>query len=288
MLTIGIIGAENSHAASVAKLINVDRALKGCAVTHLWGETAAFARATAEAGRIATVVARPEEMLGQVDGVMIDHRDGQLHLAAARPFVRAGVPVFVDKPICCSLPAARAFLRLRRAHGAPVCTMSSITYHEDLPALATRLGQLGRLRQVHLSGPGDWRSPWSGIWFYGIHQAELLVHLLGPGARTASATTNGTDCTAVVAYPDGLTATLQFLVDGPYEFRLHAVGHDGSLDAAMGHDPASLQRTTRIFTRMFRTRKEPFSDARMLAPIALMQAVAQSLQQGSPVRVPRT
>ena len=287
MLTIGIIGAENSHAASVAKVINVDKQLRGCAVTHLWGETAAFATAAAESGKIPHIVAKPEDMLGQVDGVMIDHRDGELHLAAARPFVKAGTPVFVDKPMCCSLTAAKAFLKLRTACQAPVCTMSSIPYHRDLPAISLRLKELGRLRRLHLSGPGDWRSPWSGIWVYGIHQAELLVHLLGTGAAAASASANGTDCTAVVAFADGLTATMDFLVDAPYEFRVQAVGHEGSLDAVMGHDPDTLLQTTRLFVRMFRTRKEPFADQRMLAPIALMQAVAQSLERGTVVPVPR-
>ena len=284
-MNIGIIGAENSHAGQVAKYINVEKGIKGAAVTHLWGEKDEFAAKTAEQGQIPTIVKDPADMLGEVDGVMIDHRDGKFHLCAARPFVKAGIPVFVDKPMCRSLAEAKAFLKFRKACRAPVCTMSSIYYHEDMPATAKRLQKIGRLRSLRLSGPGDWNSQWGGIWFYGIHQVELMVHLLGPAATQASMSVNGKDCTAVVNYPEGLTVEMSFLTDCPYRFNLQAIGHDGSVDWAMGHDPKTLHCTTRIFTKMFRTRKEPFTDERMLAPIAILEAMEKSLARKTPVAV---
>lgn len=284
-MNIGIVGAENSHAVSVAKLINVEKAFKGVRVTHLWGEKDEFSQKTAEGGQIPNVVAKPTDMLGKVDGVMIDHRDGKFHIAAARPFVKAGFPVFVDKPMCRSLAEAKAFLKFRKACRAPVCTMSSIYYHQDMPATAKKLKALGRLRLLRLSGPGDWQSQWGGIWFYGIHQVELMVHLLGTGAREVSMSKNGKDCTAVVAYPEGLTVAMNFLVEAPYQFRIQAIGHDGSLDFCMGHDPKTLHCTTKIFTTMFRTKKEPFTDERMLAPIAILEAMEKSLERKTPVTV---
>lgn len=284
-MNIGIIGSENSHCAMVAKVLNIQKTVRSCCVTHVWGETRAFARKAAEAGQIPTIVRRPADMLGQVDGVMIDHRDGKYHLSAARPFVTARVPVFVDKPMSTSLAEAKRFLAFRRRRRSPVCTMSSIPYHKDMPAIARQLRKLGRLRLLRISGPGDFRSPWGGIWFYGIHQVELMVHLLGTGAQKAAMTTNGTDATAVVAYPDGLTVTMSFLVNAPYLFRIHAVGHEGALELGLPHDPDTLIATTRIFTKMFRTRKEPFSNERMLAPLAVLEAMAKSLKTKREVKV---
>jgi predicted dehydrogenase len=284
-MKVGIIGAENSHAAAVAKLINVERGVKGAQVTHIWGEKDEYAQKTAETGKIPNIVKRPIDMLGEVDGVMIDHRDGALHLAAARPFVKAGIPTFVDKPICRSLAEAKAFLKFRKACRTPVCTMSSIPYHEDMPSVEKKLKGLGRLRLLRLSGPGDWASQWGGIWFYGIHQVELMVHLLGVGATQASMSVNGKDCTAVVNYPEGLTVEMAFLVDAPYQFRIQAIGHEGSLDFVMGHDPKTLHCTTRLWATMFRTKKEPFSDQRMLAPIAVLEAMEKSLAKKTPVAI---
>jgi len=283
-MKIGIIGAENSHAASVAKLINVDKAFKGCQVTHIWGEKDEWAKQTAEKGQIPTIVAKCTDMLGEVDGVMIDHRDGKYHLAAAKPFVKAGYPVFVDKPMSRSLAEAKAFLKFRKGK-APVCTMSSIYYHEDMPATAKKLKQIGRLRLLRLSGPGDWQSQWGGIWFYGIHQVELMVHLLGPGAQEVSMSVNGKDCTGIVNYPEGLTVAMNFLTDCPYRFQIQAIAHEGTVDFTMGHDPKTLNCTTGLFTKMFRTGKEPFTDERMLAPIAILEAMEKSLAAKKPVKV---
>jgi predicted dehydrogenase len=284
-VNIGIIGAENSHAGQVAKYINVEKGVKGFAVTHLWGEKDEFAAKTAEQGQIPTIVKDIEDMLGEVDGVMIDHRDGKFHLAAAKPFVKAGYPVFVDKPMSRSLAEAKAFLKFRKAHRAPVCTMSSIYYHEDMPGVVKRLAKLGRLRSLRLSGPGDWNSQWGGIWFYGIHQVELMVHLVGPAAQEASLTVNGKDCTAIVNYPEGLTVSMNFLTECPYRFDIQAIGHEGTLDYSMGHDPKTLHCTTGIFTKMFRTRKEPFTEERMLVPVAILEAMEKSLAQKTPVAV---
>ena len=284
-MNIGIIGAENSHAGQVAKLINVDKGIKGFAVTHLWGEKPEFSAKTAEMGKIPTIVKTPADMLGKVDGVMLDHRDGKFHLAAARPFVKAGIPVFVDKPMSCSLAEAKSFLTFRKACHAPVCTMSSIYYHEDMPAFRKRLAKIGKIRLLRLSGPGDWNSQWGGIWFYGIHQVELMIHLLGTGAAAASMSKNAKDSMAVVNYPDGLTVEMAFLTECPYRFQIQAIGHDGSLDFTMGHDPKTLHCTTKIFTTMFRTRKEPFTDQRMLEPLAVLEAMARSLAKNKPVAI---
>ena len=37
MLTIGIVGAENSHTAAIAKVLNVEKRVRGVRVTHVVG-----------------------------------------------------------------------------------------------------------------------------------------------------------------------------------------------------------------------------------------------------------
>jgi len=64
-------------------------------------------------------------MEGQVDGVMIDHRHGDLHEEPARYFLSLGLPVFVDKPMTCRLSTARELLLLAESHKAPLLTFGS-------------------------------------------------------------------------------------------------------------------------------------------------------------------
>ena len=100
MINIGIVGAENSHTAAIAKVLNVEKRVRGVRVTHVWGETKAFAEEAAAAGKIPNIVKQPEDLIGQVDAAAVDHRHCKLHLPAAAPLLEAKLPLFIDKPFC--------------------------------------------------------------------------------------------------------------------------------------------------------------------------------------------
>ena len=48
---------------------------------------------------IPNVVDKPEEMLGQVDAIICATDIGAEHVERIRPFVEAGLPIFIDKPL---------------------------------------------------------------------------------------------------------------------------------------------------------------------------------------------
>jgi predicted dehydrogenase len=91
-IKIGIIGAENSHARGFGKLFNIDKKFHGVEVKYVWGETETFALDSMKRGGIPNMVKDPEEMLGKIDDLIVDHRDGKFHLEATIPFVKAGIP----------------------------------------------------------------------------------------------------------------------------------------------------------------------------------------------------
>jgi len=76
-MRIGIVGAENSHCAHIAKSLNVRKSLPGCEVTHVWGETPEFAAKAAEEGNIPNIVDDPTDMIGHIDGAMFDLLDAE-------------------------------------------------------------------------------------------------------------------------------------------------------------------------------------------------------------------
>ena len=115
MLKMGIVGAENTHCAEIAKLCNVERKVP-CRVVAVWGETQEFAKAAATAGRIPAIVRDWREMLGNIDGVMIDHRHPKYHAEVARFYVENGVPCFVDKPFTFTLKEALIGLFEEKCH----------------------------------------------------------------------------------------------------------------------------------------------------------------------------
>lgn len=161
-MNLALIGAESYHARAFGEIFNVFRLVRGVRVTHIWGETEELAREKALIGQVPHLVSHPEEVLGQVDGALILLRDGGRHLAAARPFLKAGVPVFVDKPVANTVRDVRALLRLREQAGVPIMTGSSIPLQRSALAMKAAVKQAGTLLAAQIVGPGTLENEWGG------------------------------------------------------------------------------------------------------------------------------
>jgi len=277
-MRIGIVGAENSHCAAVARTLNVQKACGRARVVAVWGETRAFAEKAAEAGQIPEIVKRPEDMIGKIDGVMVDHRHAKYHLAAATPFVEAGVPAFVDKPFCFRLAEGKRFLALARRKRVAVTSHTMIISHRvfrDYVKKAKRLRPTGGAAL----GPCDIRSKWGGVFFYGIHLVEAVMELFGIDVKSVQVTRRGKTGVAVLHYADGRVVTLHLLPNAP-GWHLTAWSDKGVLAAPLAFDPNPFLTSTREWVHMMKTGKEPMPHRRLLAPVAVLEAMEKSLKDG--------
>ncbi|WP_163570942.1 Gfo/Idh/MocA family protein [Fodinicola feengrottensis] len=187
---IGIIGTESSHVDHMVRYFNVERNADDARVV-------AIAQANRDVG-VARVVERAEDLLGLVDAVIVADRDGRRHAAQAIPFLRAGIPTFVDKPLAANVEDAEAIIRTAVDSGTPLTSFSALRWHPDFLALPAV-----RPVSVVATGPVDPASPYAGIFFYGIHPVELALALAPgpirdvrvrqvPGAIVATATVGDT------------------------------------------------------------------------------------------------
>ena len=287
MLTIGIVGAENSHAAAIAKVLNVEKRVRGVRVTHVWGETSQYAQAAAAAGQIPHIVRTPEELIGQVDGAVVDHRHGEEHLPAARPLLEAKLPLFIDKPFCYRRAEGKRFLARAEKLGVPVCSFSTLPKQAAYRAFAKKMRQLGSIQALISTGPCDIKSKWGGIFFYGIHQVDMVLRLLGTDIRWAEIHRGtGANHTATLTYRDGCVATLNLVGGAALGFHLSAIGEKGRIDEPITPDESQYLSGIRDFCATFRTGKTDETAQTMLGPVAVLEALEKSLIKKSRVRVP--
>ena len=73
--------------------------IPGVKVTHVWCDEKSDAEKVAKAAFIPNVVDNAEDVIGEVDAVLIATDKGWEHLERARPFIDAGIPIFIDKPL---------------------------------------------------------------------------------------------------------------------------------------------------------------------------------------------
>ena len=277
-MNIGIIGAENSHTAAIAKVINVEKKIRGAKVSHVWGETRAFATAAATAGQIPHIVQQPEDMIGQIDAAVVDHRHGKFHLPAVSPFLEARIPLFVDKPFCYRKAEGKRFLARASELGVPVCSFSTLPKQASFKALKQQMRSLGEIYSLVASGPCDIRSKWGGVFFYGIHQVDMVLRLLGYDCKYAQVWRGqGKNHVGQLSYADGRMATLNLIGAGRAAFHISIIGAKGRIDQEITSDSSMYLTGVKDFVRMFRTGKTTETAASMLGPVAVLEAMEKSL-----------
>jgi predicted dehydrogenase len=280
VLRIGIVGAENSHSRRIAESVNLKKKLKGVRVEAIWGEKMAWAEDVAGATGIPTIVRKPEHLIGMVDAAIVDHRDGKYHLPAARPLLEARLPLFVDKPFCCSVAEGKRFLARARRLRVPVVSFGVVPLQKSFEGIRKKLRKIGALASVTTSGPADLCSKYSGVFFYGIHQIDMIVRAVGLDFTHARINRSGRGGTATMWYSDGLVATANLLAKRGPGFHFCAVGEKGVVSELIAYDKDPYLTGITTFVKMFRGGKPLYDQREILAPIAVLEALQKSLKRG--------
>jgi len=296
MLSIGLLGSDSSHAERFAELLNCPDhpnyiADADAQIVAIWGQDAERTEKAAAHGKIPTIVAEPTDMLGQVDAVLCITRHGGRHLDLVRPYLEAGVPVFVDKPLATEAADARAIVALAEKHGTPFTSYSTVRFSADTQAFLQAANGLGGVRVGVYSGPATRRNIYGGVIFYAIHSIELMLMIQGTGIEWVQAVEgpaaddagNG-NMTAICAWPDGATATLELTVDAHYGFNAMVLGREGFHAANLNIGDCYRQGMLRILP-LLRGESGAKSDeavpvAQMIEAVAVGKAIDQSLDSG--------
>ena len=285
MPNIGIIGAENSHTVAIAKTINIDRLVSGFSVTHVWGETPDDAKDAQERGLIPNIVQEPEDMIGQVDAAIVDHRHPKYHLPAVRPLLEAGIPLFVDKPFCYRLDEGKEFLARARELNVPVCSFSVLPKQASFAQLQEDVRELGRIISVVSTGPCDIDSEYGGVFFYGIHQVDMVVRLLDQDITHVQLNRGEQNHTATLYSASGAISTMNLVGEGRVGFHVSVIGEKGRTDRVIGYDENTYLTGVLDFCLMFSAGETDETDSSMLTPVAVLEALEKSQESGEKCEV---
>ena len=77
--------------------------IRDAEVVSVWTQDRKLSERVAKAAKIPQVVSDPENMIGTVDAVLLARDDPENHLELAAPYLNAGLPVYIDKPIAVSM-----------------------------------------------------------------------------------------------------------------------------------------------------------------------------------------
>jgi hypothetical protein len=206
----------------------------------------------------------------KVDGVLLESVDGRVHLAQAREVIKAGKPLFIDKPLAATLEDAREIARLAREAGVPWFSSSSLRYSEIVTAL-----KAPGLTGAFVWGPGPLEEHhYLDLSWYAIHPIEMLYALMGPGCEEVTRVTTGAADEVTGRWKDGRLGSVRAL--RPYGgygavafFPKQVLQSDPK--AKTGYAPLLQQ-----VAEFFRTRVPPVPNEETLELFAFMDAAQRS------------
>jgi predicted dehydrogenase len=287
----GMIGLDTSHVPAFAKLFNNakaegdDPAIKVVAGypggTDLPASHDRVERFTEQIrGMNIEIVKTIPELLEKVDVVMLESVDGRIHLEEAIPVIKAGKPLWIDKPVAGSLVDAIIIYDLAKKHNVPCFSSSSIRFVPGIQSLREST-EAGEILGASTWGSCSYSTGTPDMFFYGIHGIEPLFTLLGPGCATVSRVhTKDTDfCTGV--WKDGRVGTYRGIRNGASGSGATVFGSKGIVHAPKG---GGYEHLCSEIGKFFRTGKAPVSADETIEIFTFMEGADESKRRdGAPV-----
>ncbi len=219
-----------------------------------------------------------DELIKNVDGVLIESVDARPHLAQATAVIRAGKPVYIEKPIGASLKDGLEIFALAKRHRVPVFSSSALRFGAD--TLAVREGRVGRVLRAETNSPAPVEPHHIDLFWYGIHGVESLFTVMGSGVESVSRLPDASGLIVSVGrWPDGRTGTFREVPRGTLAktYGGRAIGEKGESEVGKFDGYAPLVAAIVTF---FQTRTSPVPARETLEILAFMEADALSKERG--------
>lgn len=300
-LNIGMIGLDTSHVLAFMKLLHDKNdpwhVPGGKVVAAYPGGSPDFPSSISKVREYTAtlreeygvrIVDSPEEVAEASDAVLLHSVDGRVHLPQFRRIAGYGKPVFIDKPFAVSSADAREIVRLAEAHRVPLMSASSLRYAK---ALQDAIGSGGKSPVIGADacGPMALEPTQPGLFWYGIHAAEMLYAVMGEGCVHVTAVTSDDHDVAAGLWSDGRIGVIRGNRKGNGSFGV-AIHREKGIDwvYAQSDSKPKYASLLEVILDMFRTGVPPLPASETLEVIRFLEAANESRKTGRTVYLDKT
>lgn len=242
-------------------------------VTHIWADRPEDANRVARAALIPTVVSRPEDVIGHVDAVLIATDKGDEHVERCRPFVDAGLTIFVDKPMADKAEDLQTFSRWV-GQGARILSSSCMRYCKEFSPFRASTRDLGTIRFATSTISNRWER-------YGIHALEGIYCILGPGFLSARNVGRAGEDVVYYRHRSGAHLVVTAIDDMHGAFgTLSLYGTHGQASAAFRDTFFAFRSQLQDFISYVRSDVRPFPFSETVELMRMLVAGVQSRNEG--------
>jgi len=291
---IGIIGLDTSHVLRFTELFNADEQipeLAGCRVVAAYPKgspdiESSVSRVPGYIEQIKSmgveIVPSIEVLIDKVDAVLLETNDGRPHLRQALPVLKAGKPMFIDKPMAGSLVDVIAIFDAAKHYKTPIFSTSALRFGKG--TLEVHGGSIGKVLGCDTFGPCSLEKTHPDLFWYGIHGVEALFTVMGTGCQTVTRTHTADTDFVVGVWEQNRVGSFRGMRAGAQQFGGMAFGTTGNqtVGSYEGYQPLVIG-----IAEFFRSGKPPTSEDETIEIFAFMEAADVSKQRGGvPVSIP--
>ncbi len=252
--------------------------IEGAKITHICCTGYAereMAEKMAKASNIPNVVDDPLELIGKVDAVICATDIGAEHVERCKPFLDAGIPMFIDKPLVDNEEDLKTFIKWRK-EGKKFISSSSMRYCKEFePFQNGRTYELGKLMYICSPMPKKYET-------YGIHALEAMFPFIGPGFVSAQNTGTYEQTMVHLKHKSGCCVDIPMGI-GMAGAGITLIGTAGSRYLDSGDSYYAFKKQLDLFVHWLRTGEEPVPFEHTVELMKLVIAGLRSREEGGRV-----
>jgi hypothetical protein len=287
-IRLGIIGLDTSHVVAFTKAMNDASATGDLAAVEIVAaypggspdipssrdRIEGYTKELRDSG--VEIVGSIDELLPKVDAILLESVDGRPHLKQAIPVIKAGKPLFIDKPVAGTLADAVEIYRLAAEHNVPCWSSSSLRFSPGILGMRHD-DRVGDVLGCDAYGPCALEEHHPDLFWYGIHGVEILFTIMGTGCESAQRTQTADGEMVVGVWSGGRIGTFRGLRAGKSDYGAMVFGSKGIVPSG---SYAGYQPLVAEIAKFFQSGKPPVSAAETLEIYAFMEAADESKRQG--------
>ena len=286
MKKIVILGCENSHADMFLGFMKGNEKYADLQVAGVYSDDKTAAEKLAEKYGV-KVMSAYDEAVGKVDGVIVTARHGNNHYKYAAPYIKTGVPMFIDKPITVNEGEALKLARECKAAGVRLTGGSTCVHDERVQTLKNEHddNKDGKTISGFIRCPINLKNNYGDFFFYSEHLVGIMSTIFGYYPESVKAYKNAEKITVVFRYKDydvtGLYVDKNNLY---YAMRIAENGVHGE-ELPINELNPCFKMEFNSFYGLLCGEKQRLSYEDFIAPVFVLNAIQRSLESGNEEKI---
>lgn len=235
-------------------------------VTHIWTQDKSISKHIAEASNIKYVTERMQDMIGSVDAVLLARDDAEKHYEMAWPFIKEGLPIFIDKPLALTLCEANRILSSEIYQGQ-IFTCSSLRFAPELFLSNKDRSTLGPIYYVEGSIMKKWDT-------YAVHLLEPFISQLpGRGKLKQVKSIFKNNIRAAMIEWENLSGFFKTTGDVPSSLEYKFYGRNGNITKQFSDSFACFKASLEKFIKVIADKNENIQREETLEIVEIIEKV---------------